>query len=103
MIYNNLYPFNYQSNQSQNNTRIYVTGEAGAKSYLIAPNTSVVLWDSEGDTFYIKSADQSGMPTLRVFDFKERGVKETPTVEYATQEDLNALKKEIEKLKGAKK
>ena len=55
------------------NSLIWVQGEAGAKSYLVAPNTTVMLMDSEGDRFYLKSADASGMPLpLRIFDYKER-------------------------------
>lgn len=55
------------------NSLIWVQGEAGAKSYLVAPNATVMLMDSEGDRFYLKSADASGMPLpLRIFDYKER-------------------------------
>jgi hypothetical protein len=56
------------------NSLIWVQGEAGAKSYLVAPNATVMLMDSEGDRFYLKSADASGMPLpLRVFEYKEVG------------------------------
>lgn len=51
----------------------WVQGEAGAKAYLVAPGGSVLLMDSEGQSFYIKSADGSGMPLpLRIFDYVER-------------------------------
>ena len=57
------------------NSLIWVQGEAGAKSYLVAPNATVMLMDSEGERFYLKSADSSGMPLpLRIFDYKERSV-----------------------------
>lgn len=56
-----------------NNGIIWVQGEAGAKSYLIAPNSTVVLWDSENQTIYIKSADSSGIPSMRTLDWVERG------------------------------
>lgn len=56
-----------------NNGLIWVQGEAGAKSYLVAPGNTVMLMDSEGERFFIKSADASGMPLpLRIFDYKER-------------------------------
>ena len=59
--------------QQPNNGLIWVQGESGAKSYLVAPNTTVMLMDSEGERFYLKSADASGMPLpLRIFDYKER-------------------------------
>lgn len=59
--------------QQPNNGLIWVQGESGAKSYLVAPNVTVMLMDSEGERFYLKSADASGMPLpLRIFDYKER-------------------------------
>ena len=60
--------------QQQNDTGIlWVQGEAGAKSWAVAPGKSVMLMDSESNTFYIKSSDNSGMPMpLRIFDYKER-------------------------------
>lgn len=56
-----------------NNGLIWVQGEAGAKSFLVAPGQTVMLMDSENTVFYLKSADASGMPMpLRVFDYTER-------------------------------
>lgn len=53
-------------------------GEAGAKSYLVAPGETVMLMDSENPVFFLKSADASGMPMpLRIFEYKER--TETPS------------------------
>ncbi len=62
-----------QQPQPGANGIIWVQGEAGAKAYLTAPGASVLLMDSENNTFYIKSSDQSGMPLpLRIFDYTER-------------------------------
>ena len=62
------------------NDMIWVQGEAGAKSFLVAPNATVVLWDTESPTIYIKSADGSGKPLeMKILDFKERG---TPQKEH---------------------
>ena len=59
--------------QQGNNGLIWVQGEAGAKSFIVAPGNTVMLMDSEGERFYLKSADASGMPMpLRIFDYKER-------------------------------
>lgn len=59
--------------QTQNNQGlIWVSGEVGAKSYLMAPNSTVMLMDSERETFYLKSTDNAGMPTIRTFDYTER-------------------------------
>jgi hypothetical protein len=60
------------SGQSMNNNGInWVQGVEGAKAYQLMPNSNVVLIDSEQDRFYIKSADNIGMCTLRTFDYKE--------------------------------
>lgn len=70
-------PPTQQMAQQGNNGLIWVQGEAGAKSYLVAPGNTVMLMDSEGERFYLKSADASGMPMpLRIFEYKER--TETP-------------------------
>lgn len=73
--------------QQGNNGLIWVQGEAGAKSYLVAPGNTVMLMDSEGERFYLKSADASGMPMpLRVFEYKER----TETPSKATSDPVTA-------------
>lgn len=63
-----------QQSQPQNSGAItWVQGEAAAKSYPVAPGSSVLLMDSESSCFYIRSTDASGMPLpLRVFDYTER-------------------------------
>lgn len=59
--------------QQPSNGIVWVQGESAAKSYPVAPNTTVMLLDSESNTFYLKTSDASGMPLpLRVFDYKER-------------------------------
>ena len=82
---------------------IWVQGEAGAKAYPVAPGSSVILMDSESNVFYIKSADQSGMPMLRAFDYVERAaVRSTPVQaaqmpqgDYVTRAEFDALRAEI--------
>ena len=76
-------PNTQQMTQQGNNGLIWVQGEAGAKSYLVAPGNTVMLMDSEGERFYLKSADVSGMPMpLRIFEYKER--TETPSQTFNT-------------------
>lgn len=79
---------------------IWVQGEAGAKSYMVANGNSVLLMDSESQTFYLKSADASGMPSMRVFDYHERVAQkpqpvpapaQQPAAEYVTRDEFNAL------------
>lgn len=55
---------------------VWVQGEAGAKSYLMTPNQTALLMDSENQVFYLKSTDNAGMPLpLRIFDYSERTQK----------------------------
>ena len=100
--YNNYLP--QQTTQQQNDTGIlWVQGEAGAKSWAVAPGKSVMLMDSESNTFYIKSSDASGMPMpLRIFDYTERTqqVQQTqPVVNHQAEIDTSQFvtKAELDK------
>lgn len=76
---------------------IWVQGEAGAKSYMVANGNSVLLMDSESQTFYLKSADATGMPSMRIFDYHEREAQKPQPMQaqdnknYVTREEFNAL------------
>lgn len=95
------YPMQPQTpSQGQNGGIIWVSGEAGAKAYLVAPNNTVQLWDSEAQTIYLKSADASGMPTMKILDYKIRdnapAQTHVPTVtqpaaDYVTRDEFNAF------------
>lgn len=116
-IYNSGYPATYQNpyllpqyspmQQPTQNTNgiIWVQGEAGAKSYLVAPNTTVQLWDSESQRIYLKSADASGMPSMKVLDYTIQCGANAPVsapdaaAQYATKEELEALTGQINGLK----
>ena len=90
---------------SPNNNLIWVQGEAGAKAYLVAPNTTVQLWDSDAQVIYLKSADASGMPSIKTLDYTIREMpppaQNQPKVEYATKADVEALRQEVNALRSA--
>ena len=96
------------TNQQMTSGIIWVQGEAGAKSYLVAPNTTVQLWDSERQTIYIKSADASGMPSIKTLDYTIREMpqnnapfaSETASAAFATKDEVNLLSNEITALKS---
>lgn len=72
--------------QQPNSGLIWVQGEAGAKSYLVAPNTTVMLMDSETQRFYLKSSDASGMPLpLRTFEYAEMAQNPFRTLQQTVQ------------------
>ena len=81
---------------------VQIQGEATAKSYMVAPNSTVQLWDTDASTIYIKSADASGMPTMKILDYTVRGeapAQTAPPVQYATKDDLNALADKVRDLR----
>lgn len=92
--------------QKPTNELIWVQGLEGAKGYLVAPNNTVVLWDTENPVIYVKSADGSGIPSMRVLDFVERNGnnqnthKNTPTDHKCTCGDKFATKEQINALEG---
>ena len=100
-------PMPSQPMQQQSSQIIWVSGEAGAKSYLVAPGNTVMLLDAENSVFYLKSADASGMPLpLRIFDYKERTTTAQQTFGGSvTAESLNldnfVTRKEFDELKAS--
>ena len=83
---------------------IWVQGEAGAKAYMVGPNQRVVLWDQDAPVVYIKSADASGMTSMRTLDYVERGSEQqnNPNVvkvdpEYVTKSDLAELEDKFQR------
>lgn len=118
MAFNNGFPMTYpqmyaqpyqqpQMPQNQgNNSMIWVQGESGAKSYLVAPNSTVVLFDSESQTIYLKSADATGLPSMRILDYTIRdqktrdGVFGSGTGDFATKQEIDALRAEMEQIKA---
>lgn len=109
MAYNNGFPMGYgqmypQMPQPQRYGGLtWVQGEAGAKSYLVAPNTTVDLWDSEAQVIYLKSADASGMPSMKILDYTIRDTSniapKTPLnekgEEYVTKGEMASFRAEI--------
>lgn len=118
----NYYPY-YQTNpygmQSPVNSIVWVTGELGARNYPVAPNTSILLMDSEASRFYIKSADILGVQTVRSYEYSEitgtgkpaESEKTTEKVEtvaeskpqndskdYVSRKEFDELKKTIDEL-----
>lgn len=99
------YPTNI--NQQQNNPIIWIQGIESAKAYQTAPNSTVVLFDSDEQVIYIKSADMQGRPSMRILDYTIRS--DAPktaqnalsgnNVDIPTREDIKALQGQIDALK----
>ena len=85
----------------------WVSGEQEARSWMVAPNAAVALWDSTAPTVYLKQADASGKPTLKVYDLVERlasapDAQKAPAAEYVTRKEFDALAALVSEMKGKK-
>lgn len=98
-----------QTAQQPTNDFLWVLNENEATSYPVAPNNTVTLWDKNLPTIYIKSVNAQGVPSMRVLDFVERtATNPTPPAgtafnspnNFATLEQFNALKGDVEALRG---
>ena len=90
------------------NNIVQVQGIEGAKAWQLAPNSMIILLDSEADgKMYIKVSDNIGMSTLRIFDYVEE-VPSTMTSgvtvnndldlsQYVRKDELSTLIKELTK------
>ncbi len=90
--------------QQPTNALIWVQGIEAAKSYMVAPNNTVILWDAENPVIYLKSADSVGMPSMRIIDYTCRDTPqkaaEQPQTDYATRDDILSIQKDIEEIKA---
>lgn len=89
--------------QPATNDMLFVLGEVEAMSYPVAPNNTVVLWDKDQHTVYIKSNVQ-GIPSMRILDYTERTAtakaEPTPSAEYVKMDAFRALEKRLAALEG---
>lgn len=105
MAYPN-YPSYYPNFNQPQQTILWCQGIEGAKAYPVGAGNSVLLMDSDSHNMYIKSADQAGVPSLRVFEYKEitgQKKEEPPKIDmsaYVTREELEEI---IAKIKPKKK
>lgn len=80
-----------QPQQQNSGGLLWVQGIEGAKSHFVEPGRSALLMDSESNSFFIKSADTSGMPLpLRIFDYQERTAQQAPQQPTAAVHDTSS-------------
>lgn len=88
---------------------IWVNSEQEAQTYPVAPNNAIALWDVSGKGVYLKQADATGKPTIRVYDLVERTsepVQPEAQPEYITKQEyskvVGAVKQIAEEVKQLK-
>lgn len=97
----------YQTPLTNQNGIIWVPNEQAANDYLVAPNSAVTLWDSNAPVVYLKQADASGKPSMKIYDLVERTQRpvqppKTPAIEYAPLSRLEALEARLNELTAVK-
>lgn len=94
-------------NMTQDNDMLWVLGETEAASYPVAKNNTVILWDKNNPTIYIKSANSQGVPSMRILDYTDRSLEAQNSINarrnddtgtFVSLEDFNALKSDFETL-----
>ena len=81
---------------------IWVKNQQEAAMYPIAPNNAVALWDQNSASVYLKQADASGKPSMKIYDLVERKEADVETKsENATKEPDYATKEELGAVVGA--
>ena len=96
-----------QQQQMVGQSIIWVQNEQEAYNYLVAPNSAVALWDSNSPVVYLKQADASGKPTMKIYDLVERTTHRPqaapqPAAEYVTRQEFAALQARIDALTAPK-
>lgn len=95
----------YLQQQAQTTGIIWVSGDAEADSYPIAPNNAVTLWNRTQPIVYFKQADASGRPSMRIYDLVEHKAPTPPETpiqsvsDYATKNDIEEIEKRIRVIK----
>ena len=88
-----------QQPKANNQGLLWVSGEAGAKAWIVPPNQTTLLMDSESNRFYIKSADGAGMPSIKTYEYKEVTASVMPTQSNQNySEEINQIKAQLHEL-----
>lgn len=96
----------------QTNTYAFVNGIEGAKSFIVPPNQTILLMDSEQPVCYMKQSNGLGQGSLRYFklvevsesDIRSETIAKTSEIgDFATKKDLQDIIDRLNKLEGVQK
>lgn len=96
-----------QMGQSSVPQMTWVNGIEGAKAYILPPNSTIMLMDSDAPKFYIKKTDNNGQPfDLKAYRFEE-DIQPMPQNNYVApeavenmQHTITSLQQEITQCRG---
>lgn len=92
--------FNTPDQRQQNGDgRIWVQGEVGAKAYLVAPNNTVALWDSEQQIIWLKTVMPNGVPSMTKLNYTvdNPAPMPAPPADYVTRAEFEKRIAELTK------
>lgn len=101
-----MYPYyNYPSTRYQPpQTDIqFVNGKSSAESFMMPPNSRMILMDSELPRFYLKEVDATGMYKISIYEFQEVKEPEPVSSEYITRQEFEEWKAMLNESNLAKK
>lgn len=87
--------------QSMSSPFNWVLGQGEAESFPVSPGCTVILWDSNANIIYLKTADQTGRPSMRKLRWEEYVDTlpvSQPTInpdEYVTRKEFDELLKRL--------
>lgn len=82
----------------------WVSGDREAAAYPVAPNNAVALWSQSEPVVYLKQADATGKPSMKIYDLVERTQSVSAPLKdnapaYATKDELDELRDELKNLR----
>lgn len=81
---------------------VFVNGIEGARAYQMPPNSKMPLFDEssgDDDVMFIKTTDAAGFPDIKVARILPVETQQPETETYATTDDLESLRRELEELR----
>lgn len=93
-----------QQSTGQNVNWIYVSGVDGAKNQIVQPGQTAWMMDNNDSYFYVKSVDDVGSSTFRIFQFAEvqeivpeqTAQPQIDMSQYVQRGEFDALKTQLE-------
>lgn len=86
-----------QQPMSGGNPFNWVLGQGEAEAFPVSPGCTVILWDSKENIIYLKTADQTGRPSMRKLRWEEY-VDTLPVSQPALNPNEYVTRKEFDEL-----
>lgn len=86
-----------QQPMSGGNPFNWVLGQGEAEAFPVSPGCTVILWDSKENIIYLKTADQTGRPSMRKLRWEEY-VDTLPVSQPALNPSEYVTRKEFDEL-----